>query len=419
MMYTGIYKYVIISSSVIYSMVHIPMLTRRRLVLCALSVLFLAPGVSSAAIIAKPFEVSGWIPYWRTATGTADTLMHLDVFTEVNPFGYTVQEDGRLWDAAAISVEPWTTLRAEAKAKGVRFIPTVMWSDAQAIHAVLGDPKLRAAHIRYIVDEVYVNEFDGIDIDYEGKMAETRPHFSRFLKELYVAMGDKWVQCTIEARTPLDSRYESPEDIPADLEYANDFAVISKNCDRVRFMTYDQQTVDVKLGKATQNPYGPVSDVRWVEKSILEAMKTIPKRKIVIGVPTYGYEWKVTTYANNEHAYDLLWTYNPEHGHQVASEYNVIPGRNEGGEVGFTYIPSTLPLAMARPQTAWPWNLVAAAAAILTTAQNTNISYHMMTWSDAEAIRQKVELAKRLGVRGVAIFKIDGGEDPAMWSHLK
>ncbi|MDB5224419.1 MAG: Copper amine oxidase domain protein, partial [Candidatus Adlerbacteria bacterium] len=34
------------------------------------------------------------------------------------------------------------------------------------------------------------------------------------------------------------------------------------------------------------------------------------------------------------------------------------------------------------------------------------------------AIKAKVDLAKKLGVRGVAIFKIDGGEDPAMWSVL-
>jgi len=42
-----------------------------------------------------------------------------------------------------------------------------------------------------------------------------------------------------------------------------------------------------------------------------------------------------------------------------------------------------------------------------------------MTWSDAEAIAEKVELARKLGVRGVAVFKFDGGEDPEMWEILK
>ena len=40
-------------------------------------------------------------------------------------------------------------------------------------------------------------------------------------------------------------------------------------------------------------------------------------------------------------------------------------------------------------------------------------------WSDAQAIKQKVNLARKLGVRGVAIFKLDGSADPQTWSVLK
>ena len=381
----------------------------------------LIPHPASAAVISKPFEVSGWVPYWRSATGTQEFLGHIDTFTEINPFGYTVKENGSLNDAAVLLAEPWTTVQKEAKAKGVRYVPTVMWSNPDAIHDVLSDPKKRAAHIKQIVDEVDTFGYDGIDIDYEGKYAKTRPFFSLFLKELYKAMGSKWVQCTIEARTPLDSRYLSSADIPKDLEYANDFKAINKYCDRVRFMTYDQQTVDVQLGKDADDNgavYGPVSDVRWVEKAIKEAMKTIPKRKIVIGIPTYGYEWDVHAYSDG-YTYDLLWTFNPQWGFDLASEYNVTPVRNSGGELGFTYIPKNYAYALPRPESPWPGNLIASAAAALASAQNTSIQFRMVTWSDAEAIQQKVDLARRLGIRGIAVFKVDGGEDQAMWNALK
>ncbi len=380
---------------------------------------FALPFQVNAATLSKPFEISGWIPYWRAATGTADIMPRLDRFAEVNPFGYTVREDGSLNDAAVILMEPWVSLQKEAKAKGVRYIPTVMWSNADAMHDVLSNPTLRKAHIKQIVDEVQVNNFDGIDIDYEGKRAETGPYFSLFLKELYAAMGDKWVQCTIESRTPLSVRYYGTTP-PADAGiYANDLTVINKYCDRVRFMTYDQQTVDQEQEAKTNEPYGPVSDTVWVEKAIKEAMKTIPARKIILGIPTYGYEWEVKTYANNEHTYDLLWSFNPQWGIDLANEYNITPARNFGGEMGFTYFPKGSPLSMPRPATAWPANLVASAAASLTTAQNTNLTYRMVTWQDSQAIADKVALAKKLGIRGVAVFKIDGGEDPKMWDVLK
>jgi hypothetical protein len=45
-------------------------------------------------------------------------------------------------------------------------------------------------------------------------------------------------------------------------------------------------------------------------------------------------------------------------------------------------------------------------------------AFRYLVWSDAQAIKDKVDLAKRLGIRGVAIFKIDGGEDLAMWPIL-
>lgn len=377
------------------------------------------PSSASAAVWSKPFEISGWIPYWRAATGTADIMPYLDRFTEVNPFGYTVTSEGRLNDAAVLSQEPWVTLRAQAKAKNVRYIPSVMWSDKDAMYNVLSDTAKRQLLVRMIVDEVIVNDYDGIDIDFEGKSYETKPYFSKFLQELYKAMGKKWVQCTIESRTPVADRYYG-QDVPKDAgQYVNDFAVISKNCDRVRFMTYDQQTVDQKREAEVTEPYGPVADTQWVEKAIREAMKTIPKNKIVLGIPTYGYEWDVKTYANNEHTYELLWTFNPQYGLDLASKYNITPGRNAGGELGFTYFPEGSALSLPRPSVPWPFNLVASAASALTTAQNSNLSYRMVTWQDSQAIADKVALARKLGIRGVAVFKIDGGEDPKMWEVLK
>ena len=225
-------------------------------------------------------EISGWIPYWRTATGTVDALMHLDTFKEINPFGYTVKQNGELFDAMHTDSPYWQVLTQAAHAKKIRVIPTVMWSNAEAIHAVLKSKKLRAAHIKAIVQAVNHNGFDGIDIDYEGKNAETKIYFSAFLRDLYKAMGKKWVMCTIESRTPLDSRFET---IPKKIQFANDYAIINQYCDRVRIMAYDQQSIDLKLNDAAPGPYAPVADPKWVEKVITLAAKSISKKRLSSG----------------------------------------------------------------------------------------------------------------------------------------
>lgn len=345
------------------------------------------------------FEVSGWIPYWRAEKGVNSALPYLDTFTEINPFVYTVTQSGELHLPEPLDTGAWANLRAKSKELNVRFIPTVMWANPDAIDTVLRDPELRAEHIRGITREIFARGFEGVDIDYEGKYARTRPYFSLFLKELNTAIGyDKWIMCTIEARTPLDSRYTSPASIPSDIEYANDFVEINKYCDKVRIMAYDQGRIDLKLNDANADPYVPVADTAWVEKVMRLAAETIDKKKLIIGVPTYGYEYDMfpATDGSGNISYARLWSFNPGYVTETATKLGLTPIRNSAGELFLTY-PASKSLDPAIP---------------LPNATR------VMSWSDAESIRQKAELAKSLGLAGIAIFKIDGGQDPALWGVL-
>ena len=369
---------------------------------------------------AAKFEYSGWMPYWRGASSTMDVLPHLGQLHEVNPFVYVVQPDGVIRDMAGVADEPWKSFIAAAKAKKVRVIPTVMWSDTEAIHRILSNTKSRIKLEDDITALAFNEGFDGIDIDFEGKLAEDKNYFSTFLRGLYQRMGKKWVMCTIESRTPLSSRYLNTPPKDAGV-YANDWVQINKYCDRVRFMTYDQETIDQKLNSAALSaPYVPVADVKWVEKAIRLAMQTIPKHKIVIGVATYGYEYQVTPLTQSGYRYDKLWAFNPRYATELATQIGSKIQRNSAEELSFSYLPQIqLPpppkadqqLSDVTPVPA-PLQTANPATVVLATA-----SYNIVWWSDAQAIKQKIDLAKRLGVRGVAIFKLDGGEDPAMWQY--
>lgn len=396
-------------------------------VICGVSVFTSLPfSVSAAAPALKvvqktPLEISGWIPYWRKATGTQEAMLHMGTFKEINMFGFTVKQNGELFDAMKIDEDPWPALIATARAQKVRVIPTVMWANTDAIHAVLKNPKTRKAHVKEIVTMVKSHNFDGVDIDYEGKKAETRPYFSLFLKELYAAMGKKWVMCTIEARTPLDARYDT---IPKDIEYANDYVAINKYCDRVRIMAYDQGAIDLDLNRAGYGPYVPIADPLWVEKSVKEAMKTIAKKKIVIGIPTYGYEYEVKQLQQG-YRYKRLWSFNQNYATTLAASLGMEPSRTRSGELAFLYTPVATSTATSSDQqdlslsnnTGNASTTFVEVAPISTTTPL--VPPRIIWWGDAQSIKDKVALARKLGVKGVAIFKIDGGMDQAMWDALK
>ena len=372
------------------------MQTIKKLLSGVVFIALIAPSVSAGA--EDVFETSGWIPYWRAQAGVDSTMPHLDTLSEINPFVYSVKQNGDLFVSDTLTEARWQELRIAADNQGIRFIPTVMWANPDAMHTVFSDPELRRNHVRSIVAEVFRQNLDGIDIDYEAKYAKTRPYFSLFLQDLYNAMGyNKWIMCTIEARTPLEARYSSPESIPSDIEYANDFKEINKYCNRVRIMAYDQGRIDLQLNKTKDHPYIPVADIDWVRKVMGLTAEEIDKDKLIIGVPTYGYEYDMFLDSDGDIRYSRLWSFNPGYAKETQNALGLTQTRNSAGELFLTY-PAHQSLDPAIP---------------LPNATR------VMSWSDAEAIRQKAELAKELGLRGIAVFKFDGGEDQGVWNVLR
>ena len=370
-----------------------------------------------------PFEFSGWIPYWRTASGTVDVIPHLSQLTSVMPFGYTVKNDGTLADTAKLTEEPWTSFIAEAKRNKVRVIPTVMWGSGVTIHKILSNTKTRIALEDEIANVVKTNGFDGIDIDFEAKQHQTITYFSTFLKGLYQRMGKKWVYCTIEARMPLENRYSPGAVIPPDAtDYANDYVEMNKYCDRIEIMAYDQGIIDTRLNAIRTAPYAPVADPEWVENLVTLAAQSIARNKIVLGVPTYGYEYAVTPMPNDGYEYKVLWPFNPRYATDIASQLGMTPTRNNANELGFTYDPKLLVTSTAEDSSTPMQQIIMPSSSVAQNATSqTNIvaPFNYLSWSDAQAVAEKVALARKLGVRGVAVFKFDGGEDPGVWNVLK
>lgn len=335
-----------------------------------------------------PLSVAVWMPYWKKASGTPEMLMHLNSAKEISPFAYEVEDDGTIGDSMKLAALPWTDLIATATSKKIKIIPSILWIHGDAIHATLSATTSRKAHVDDILSMVSRNNFDGIDIDYENKKVETRYYFSRFIRELAAGLHEKnkILVCTIEPRTPLSSLYKVLPKHP--IERANDYVIINKYCDEVRLMTYDQSTADIVLNASKGDGvfYAPVADIDWVKKVVAETTKTISKKKLMLGVATYGYEYSVDT-TGDEPIYTRLRAVSHPDALALAQLVGAKTMRNVSGEISFAYTKEGKP--------------------------------RFVTWSDATAIAKKVKLAKTLGLRGVAIFKVDGMADPAMWGVLK
>jgi len=295
--------------------------------------------------------------------------------------------DGQIRDAMKIDEAPWTEMISTARKQGIKVIPSIMWSDGAMMDKVFRNRRLREAHVNQVVDLVIKGKFDGIDIDYENKKASTYYGFAAFLRSLSQKLHakGKTLVCTIEPRFAPTSKYR---EVPDDIQYANNYPAINKYCDEIRLMTYEQTTADWKLTnqKIKLGYYQPLADVAWVSKVAVFTGQEINRKKMVLGVVNYGYEYEVTD-NGTVYNYKRLRSLSYETAMGLAKMENTIPKRNSAGELSFTY--------------------------------KKDGAVRLVWFSDAQAIADKVALAKKLGVKGVALFRIDGESDPKLWRALK
>jgi len=378
---------------------------------------FLFPTFNSYAATNK-FYYAGWLPFWKKQSGANDISLSLDKFHEISPFSYEVGANGKLKDVLKITEGFWPNWLAALRDMKIKIIPTIAWFDGPAIHTLLSNKTTRIAHEDAITKLVKDQKFDGIDIDYEAKLAETNSYFATFIYGLAIRLHPlgKILSCTIEPRMPISSRY-SQTGTAEDTQYANDYATLNKYCDEVRIMAYDQGVIDVKLDaiKGSGELYAPVADTAWAEKIIKEATKTISPKKIMLGIPTYGYEYQVS-WENGITTYERLRSHTFFQAIIRSATVAAIPKRNSAGELSFTYATSTFVDGVSDSLT---WYVSSTKPSAITSIGTNAPVTRFVSFSDAQSAKQKIDLAKKLGLRGVVFFKWDSEQDANLWQIMK
>jgi hypothetical protein len=181
------------------------------------------------------------------------------------------------------------------------------------------------------------NNYDGIDLDFEGfafvdkssTWKSTQPNWIAFVKELSAVLKSK--NKLLSVSTPY--LYNPAEAQKGYFVYA--WADIAPYIDRLRIMTYD-------FSVSKPGPLGPLA---WTEKTIKYAISVMPASKVYVGIPGYGRDWvtKVEGTCPVEVAKVVkvgakAATFVLRDAAALAQGYGVVPMYDEVlGEVNFTY----------------------------------------------------------------------------------
>lgn len=313
------------------------------LTLCASASSILAP---SAFGDNPPRKIlTGWIPYYSIKTSLPAAVNNADLIREVMPFWYTLKYDSKknlssildLYTPANPSVpiaQPLTALRNA----GFTIIPTITDGTAKDVLAgLLAKPSARKQIIDTITALVVTNNFDGIDLDFEGfafvdantTWSKTAPLWATFVKELSVSLHAQKKLLSVSTPYVLDPVG------PQKGYFVYNWAGIASAIDRLRIMTYDYS-----VSKA-----GPLGPITWTERTIQYAIKIMPASKVYVGVPGYGRDWVTAVTgvcpANVASVVKVgakAATFVMRDAQNLAATYGVIPQWNDAfAEMNFTY----------------------------------------------------------------------------------
>ena len=307
--------------------------------------IFMAAMTALAATTATaktPFYYGVWLPFWQSQNGAANISINLNSLHEVSPFSYELSASGALIDDLKIGNGSWDAWFGAVRDAGVKIIPTIAWFDTSNIYKLLSNTKKRQAEEDTIAALVKSEKFDGIDIDFEGMTSSTKPYYSLFIEGLAIRLHPqgKTLACTVVPRTPVSSLYAS-NPLPV-VQYAEDYAALNQYCDEVRVMAYDQGTIDVQLDASKGNGtlYAPTADPAWVEKVIKNTIATISPKKVMLGIPTYGYEYQVS-WLMGATTYERVRSFTFFQAMDRADSLGIAPYRNNAGELSFTFASTT------------------------------------------------------------------------------
>lgn len=349
----------------------------------------------------KPIMRGVWLPYWKWTGAIEVAEKHLDYIDQVSPFSYEIKENGHIINKFKMKKQEWIDFSAKCRHKNIKIIPTIFSEDTKIINSSVSDQN-RDHHINQIMAIVLENKFDGININYERIYGFNMPNFLKFMQKLskklhernlvlfYTMSGRisdtkvainpiKLVTSKSQAKAGFISKF-----IRITPEYKK---IIAESCDQVIVMGYDEWGIPCRYSKDCFNSkyYLSHASDQWVDQIIKYALSYIPAKNLLLGIPTYGLEFKIYHLGNNI-KFKKVRGITLRDAIELAKTHNITPKRTSGGELSFTY--------------------------------KVDDELRYVCFLDEYSIRNKISSVKKYGLKGFYIFRLDGTEPDEFWREV-
>ncbi|PZN06995.1 MAG: glycoside hydrolase family 18 [Bacillota bacterium] len=304
--------------------------------------------------------------------GSLETMRrHARDLDVIVPFWFRLTEsgDGTIEPYGAPEAARRREVIAEAHRRGIRvelILHNLLYGSgqrsAETARRFLRDEAAQERAARGILDLIRQEGYDGVHIDLESVPPEERPRLTGFVRRVRQALPrGKLLSIAVFPRDREDRDDRNTG--------AYDYAALGRLVDAFILMTYSEHTAETGPG--------PLASRDYADRMLRYAVQHVPREKILLGLGGFGFDWGgsgLPRYLSHAQAVDL-------------ARQRSVPVRwdNAAQVPFFTY--------------------------------SENGEDHAVYFEDARSWAAKLELARRYGVGGVAIWRL-GMEDEGGWREI-
>lgn len=201
----------------------------------------------------------------------------IDYLTYISIFSYQVRENGMLVtindtniinEAIKNSVKPIMTITNIGESGGF---------NSDLASTILNNENIQDALIESIVFVLEDKNYSGLNIDFEYVYPSDREKYNNFVRRLVSTLKPMGYEISVAVAPKISANQQGT------LYEAHDYATLGSVADYIIIMTYE-------WGYTYSAPQA-VAPINQVERVLQYAVSVIPSKKILMGMPNYGYDW--------------------------------------------------------------------------------------------------------------------------------